>query len=90
MAVEVRQCMHSSTLQGEPCPAGVALLSGPPGRSVHTPHLSSKTNAFGAESTGHCQSKDGWLSRMDGHHLGICFRGWGRGFFISEEEIYIF
>lgn len=65
------------------------LLLVSPGHSLCTPYLSNKINGFGAESTGHCQSKDRWISRLNGRLLGICFRG-VMFFFILEEEIYDF
>lgn len=58
-----------------------SLLLVSPNHSLHAPCLSNKTNGFGAESPGHCQSKDRWCSRLDGHLLGICYQGFGVCFF---------
>lgn len=83
------QCAWQHSMQYALCPAVVFLLVVSPGHSLHTPYLSNKTNVFSAESTGHCQSKDRWLSRLDGHLLGI-LEGLFIYFLILEEEIYIF
>lgn len=83
-------CAWQCSMQYALCPAVFFLLLVSPGHSLHTPYLSDKTNVFGAESTGHCQSKNRWLSRLDRHLLGISFRGGLLFFFILEEEMYIF
>lgn len=72
------------SMQYAPCPAVFFLLLVSSGHSLHTPYLSNKANVFGVESTGHCQSKDRWLSRQEGHLLGICFKG---GFFVCLFHI---